>query len=57
MSNSGLSEHSLNHLSTMGELHRDGRYDKMMDQFARLTGKQPMSVRDFIRQHASAFGR
>jgi hypothetical protein len=57
MSDSGLSEHVLDHLSTMGELHRDGRYDRMTDQFARLTGKQPMSIRDFIQQHASAFGR
>jgi uncharacterized protein YbjT (DUF2867 family) len=57
MRDSGLSEHVLDHLSTMGELHRDGRYDRMTDQFARLTGKQPMSIRDFIEQHASAFDR
>jgi uncharacterized protein YbjT (DUF2867 family) len=57
MSDSGLSEHVLNHLSTMGELHRGGRYDRMTDQFARLTGQQPMSIRDFICQHASEFGR
>jgi uncharacterized protein YbjT (DUF2867 family) len=56
MSDRGLSEHVLHHLSTMGELHRDGRYDRMTDQFARLTGKQPMSIRDFIRQHAAEFG-
>lgn len=55
MSDSGLSEHVLDHLSTMGELHRDGRYDRMTDQFARLTGKQPMPIREFIQQHASAF--
>jgi uncharacterized protein YbjT (DUF2867 family) len=57
LSDSGLSEHVLDHLSTMGELHRDGRYDRMTDQFARLTGKQPMSIRDFVQQNASAFGR
>jgi uncharacterized protein YbjT (DUF2867 family) len=57
MRDSGLSEHVVDHLSTMGELHRDGRYDRMTDQFARLTGKQPVSIRDFIEQHASAFDR
>jgi len=57
MRDSGLSEHVLDHLSTMGQLHRDGRYDRMTDQFARLTGKQPMSIRDFIEQHTSAFDR
>lgn len=57
MSDSGLSEHVLDHLSTMGQLHRDGRYDRMTDQFANLTGKQPMSIRDFIQQHVSAFDR
>lgn len=57
MRDSGLSEHVLDHLSTMGQLHRDGRYDRMTDQFARLTGKQPMSIRDFIEQHTSTFDR
>jgi len=57
MSGSGLSEHAFDHLSTMGELIRHGRYDRMTDQFARLTGKQPMAVRDFIQLHAEAFSR
>ena len=57
MSSSGLSQHVLDHLSTMGQMHRDGHYDRMTDQFAHLTGKRPMSIRDFIRQHASEFGR
>ena len=56
MSSSGLSEHAFDHLSTMGELIMDGRYDRMTDCFGRLTGQQPQSIRDFIRQHASAFG-
>jgi uncharacterized protein YbjT (DUF2867 family) len=57
MGKSGLSEHVLDHLSTMGELHREGRYDRMTDQFARLTGKRPMCLRDFIHEHASALER
>lgn len=57
MVKSGLSEHVLDHLSTMGELHREGRYDRMTDQFARLTGKRPMCLRDFIHEHASVLER
>jgi uncharacterized protein YbjT (DUF2867 family) len=54
MGDSGLSDHAFDHLSTMGELIRVGRYDRMTDHFARLTGKQPVSIRDFVQQHASA---
>jgi uncharacterized protein YbjT (DUF2867 family) len=55
MQGAGLSEHVLNHLSTMGDLHRAGRYARMTDDFTKLTGAQPVTARDFIGKHAFAF--
>jgi uncharacterized protein YbjT (DUF2867 family) len=51
-----LSEHLTRHLVTMAELNRAGRYDRMADGVERLTGRQPMSVREFVSLHADEFG-
>lgn len=55
MANVGLSKHVLDHLSTMGDLHRAGRYARMTHDFAKLTGTQPITAREFIKKHAAAF--
>lgn len=55
MSKAGLSDHVLNHLSTMADLHRAGRYARMTDDFHKLTGAQPMKVSEFIRRNIEAF--
>jgi uncharacterized protein YbjT (DUF2867 family) len=53
----GVPEHLVKHFSTMGELHAQGRYDRMTDDVFKLTGKTPMSMHDFVKQHASDFTR
>jgi uncharacterized protein YbjT (DUF2867 family) len=52
---SGLPVHLVNHLATMADLHRAGRYDRMSEDVRALTGRAPMSVRDFVRKNAVAF--
>src|SRR5499427_7070679 len=51
-----VSEHLTNHLVTMGELHRAGRYDRMADGVERVTGRPAMSVREFVSINADEFG-
>jgi uncharacterized protein YbjT (DUF2867 family) len=51
----GLSVHLVNHLATMADLHRAGRYDRMSDDVRTLTGQVPRSVRDFVRANAARF--
>ena len=50
-----LSEHLIAHLSTMGQLNRDNRYDRMNDSFQQLVGRAPISAAEFARRHAAAF--
>jgi uncharacterized protein YbjT (DUF2867 family) len=52
----GLPEHLIQHLVTMAELHRAGRYDRLADGVERVTGRQAMSVREFVSLHADEFG-
>lgn len=52
----GLPEYVAQHLVTMGELHRAGRYDRQADGVERVTGRPPMSVRDFVALHAEELG-
>ena len=51
----GLPAHLINHLGVMAELHAQGRYDRLTDDFVNLTGAQPKSVYDFVRSHAADF--
>jgi hypothetical protein len=39
----------------MADLHRAGRYDRMSDDVRTLTGRGPLSVREFVRNNAAAF--
>jgi uncharacterized protein YbjT (DUF2867 family) len=50
-----LPDHLIAHLITMGELHREGRYDRMTDSFQQLVGRAPISAAEFARRHAAAF--
>jgi NAD(P)H dehydrogenase (quinone) len=52
----GLPEHVAQHVVTMGELHRAGRYDRLADGVERVTSRPPMSVREFVTTHAKEFG-
>ena len=47
--------HVVNHLATMADLHRAGRYDRMSDDVLMLTGQGPLSVQDFVKKNAVKF--
>src|SRR5690348_237430 len=51
----GLPVHLVNHLATMADLHRAGRYDRMSDDVLTLTGQVPLSVQEFVRKNAATF--
>jgi uncharacterized protein YbjT (DUF2867 family) len=52
----GLPEYLTKHLVTMAELNRAGRYDRLADGVERVTGRPPLSVREFVALHADEFG-
>ena len=45
----------MNHLATMADLHRAGRYDRMSDDVFALTGQTPLSMQEFVRKNAATF--
>ena len=51
----GLPMHLVDHLATMADLHRAGRYDRLSDDVLTLTGQAPLSVQEFVRKNAAAF--
>jgi hypothetical protein len=53
----GLPVHLVNHLATMADLHRAGRYDRMSDDVLTLTGQGPLSVQEFVRKNAATLPR
>jgi uncharacterized protein YbjT (DUF2867 family) len=52
---SGLPVHLVNHLKTMADMHREGRYDRMSDDVLELTGRAPLSVQEFVQKNAATF--
>jgi uncharacterized protein YbjT (DUF2867 family) len=52
----GVPEHLTKHLTTMGELHRAGRYDRQADGVERVTRRPAMGVRQFVSLRAKEFG-
>ena len=51
----GLPVHLVNHLATMADLHRAGAYDRRSDDVLMLIGQQPLSLQEFVRNHAGSF--
>ena len=51
----GLPVHLVDHLVTIADLHRAGRYDRMSDDVRALTGQEPLPVQDVVRNNASLF--
>ena len=51
----GLPVHLVNHLATMADLHRAGRYDRMSNDVLALTGQMPLSVQEFVGKNAARF--
>jgi hypothetical protein len=39
----------------MTELHKQGRYDRMSEDYLKLIGKTPTSMADFVKLHAAEF--
>jgi uncharacterized protein YbjT (DUF2867 family) len=56
LNRTGLPEHVAQHVVTMGELHRAGRYDRLTDGVERVTGRPATSVREFVSDRADEFG-
>jgi uncharacterized protein YbjT (DUF2867 family) len=51
----GLPVHLVNHLATMADLHRAGRYDRMSGDVLTLTNQKPQSVQEFVRRNTASF--
>ena len=51
----GLPVHLVNHLVTVADLHRGGRYDRMSDDVLTVTGQVPLSMQEFVRKNAVTF--
>jgi uncharacterized protein YbjT (DUF2867 family) len=51
----GLPAHLVDHLATMADLHRAGRYDRMSDDVFMLTGQRPQTLQEFVRKNAATF--
>jgi uncharacterized protein YbjT (DUF2867 family) len=51
----GLPVHLVDHVTTMADLHRAGRYDRMSDDVLALTGQEPVSVEEYVRKNAATF--
>jgi hypothetical protein len=50
-----LSQYVFDHVSTMVELHAENRYDRLMSDVQKLTGKPSMSVREYVTAHPEVF--
>jgi hypothetical protein len=53
----GLPEHVVYHLTVMTELQKQGRYDRMSEDYLKLTGERPTSMAEFVKLHAAEFTR
>lgn len=51
----GLPVYLVNHLATMADLHRAGRYDRMSADVLTITGQAPLSMQDFVTKNAARF--
>ncbi|SDZ15343.1 hypothetical protein [Nitrosomonas sp. Nm33] len=47
----GLPPHVEAHISSMAELHAQNRYDRYTEDFKQITGKNPMSVTEWVREN------
>jgi uncharacterized protein YbjT (DUF2867 family) len=53
----GIPAHVVKHLAVMAELHAQGRYDRMTNDLFELTGSEPTSMYEFVKQHVADFTR
>ena len=43
------------HICTMARLHKENRYDRLVNTVEDLTGVKPMSVKDWVQAHRADF--
>lgn len=53
----GVPDYLISHLAVLAELHEQGRFDRLTDDVFKLTGQQPMSMSEFVKEHAAEFTR
>jgi uncharacterized protein YbjT (DUF2867 family) len=53
----GVPEYLISHLAVLAELHGQGRFDRMTDEVFKLRGQHPMSMGEFVKEHAAEFTR
>ncbi|MFB6871619.1 NAD(P)H-binding protein [Streptomyces sp. NPDC056323] len=51
----GLPDHVFQHITTMGRLHAENRYDRKADGVEQVTGRPPSGVAEFVRKNPSLF--
>ncbi|MGB6761840.1 NAD(P)H-binding protein [Mycobacterium sp.] len=51
----GLPAHVEQHLATMAQLHRAGRYDRVTDDVEKVTGQAPSTVGRYVAEHPELF--
>jgi uncharacterized protein YbjT (DUF2867 family) len=51
----GLPAHVEQHLATMAQLHRAGRYDRATDDVEKVTGQAPSTVGRYVAEHPELF--
>lgn len=51
----GLPAHVEQHLATMAQLHRAGRYDRATDDVEQVTGQPPSTVGRYVAEHPELF--
>ena len=52
----GLPSHVEQHIATMAQLHRAGRYDRLTDDVERVTGRPALTVAQYVAEHRERFG-
>ncbi|MGO9056258.1 MAG: NAD(P)H-binding protein [Candidatus Binataceae bacterium] len=50
-----LPDHVFGHILTMARLHAANRYDRITHDVQAITGRPPLSIRDFVAKHADLF--
>lgn len=52
----GLPPHVEHHIETMASLHRAHRYERLTDDVERVTGRPPMTLRQYVAENPGKFG-
>ncbi|MDX3852336.1 NAD(P)H-binding protein [Streptomyces sp. AK02-01A] len=50
-----IPSHVVDHIVTMGRLHAQNRYDRLSDDVRRITGREPLRMRDALRPYVADF--